>query len=353
MSIIVDSHNARAVLVGTATYLSPELSDLPETVKNVNWLADALTGPNGFLDGAYVRPMVDPHDSRQVLEAIAEQDCINDGLLLFYYTGHGLLDPEESLYLGMQDSDPDGWSVHRTSLPASELFAAMERVTAKYKVAILDCCFSGQAFDLASTAEIHLLTAADGTGQAQSDQDLTVFTRELLNLLDHGVPDGPRYLDLTTIYRRLAVAVPRPFPKRVPTPCQRAVNWTGDLCLVRNVAYRTARTKAGLLARARFAEQMSRLENTGPDPVKTAIELFEGIVADAMEEFPDGDDTVRVRHFHASLLGQAGEVRKAVELLETLIRERRNTTTPDALLKSAQASLEHWKQHASNEPSVS
>jgi hypothetical protein len=344
LSIIVDPRNARAVLVGTATYLSPELGDLPETATNVYELSDALTGPRGFLDRAYVRPMVDPHNARNVLDALSEQSGIDDGLLLFYYTGHGLLGSND-LCMGLPDSIPGERSVQRTSLQARELFAAMHRVTAKYKVAILDCCFSGLAFDASSAADIHLLTAANRTGKARSDRDRTVFTRELLHLLGNGIPDGPRCLDLTTIYRRLAVVVPRPSPNLVPTPWQRAANWTGDLCLARNVAYGTARTTEGLLARARFAEQTSKLKRTGPDPVKTAVELFEGIVADAVEQFPDRDDTVAFRHFHASLVARAGDTRKAIELLETLIRERRNTVTPDHLLKSAQASLEHWKRH--------
>ena len=348
MSIIVDPQNARALLVGTATYISPELGDLPETVTNVYELSDALTGPDGVFDLAYVQRMVDPLNAQKVLDVLSEQGGRDVELVLFYYSGHGLLGPNHSLCLGLPGSAPGDSSVQRTSLQAGELFAAMKGVQARYKVAILDCCFSGRAFDIPASSDIHLLTATDKTSKARSDRDRTAFTRELLYLLCKGIPDGPRYLDLTTIYRRLAIVLPTHLPKRFPTPSQRSVNWTSDLCLARNVAHGTARTRKGLRARARFAEQVSSLRSRGPDPVKTAVELFEGIVADAMLQFPADDDTVRFRHFHASLVGRTGDTRRAIELFETLIRERGNAVTPDALLEPLQAGLDHWRRKDSS-----
>ena len=309
-------------------------------------LADAISGPDSAFDRSYILPIPDPGDAHEVLDTLARQGGRTVELVLFYYAGHGLRGPGDSLCLGLPESAPAEGAVQRTSLQARDLFAVMERLHATYKVAILDCCFSGLAFDIPSATGIHLLTATNKTSKARSDQERTAFTRELLRLLRTGIPDGPPYLDLATIYRRLAILLPASFPKRYPVPWQRSVNWTGDLRLARNAAHGTGRTLEGLRARARFAEHMSSLRSRVPDPARTAIELLEGVVADAVLEYPAEHDTVHFRHLHASLVGQAGDAREATEMLEALIQELSSVSPDHSALEALKGSREHWRRQS-------
>jgi hypothetical protein len=92
----------------------------------------------------------------------------------------------------------------------------MRQVRAEHQVAIIDCCVAGRALDAPEASAIHLLTAVGRAKKALSPegQECTGFTSALLCLLcllcllAEGVPEGPEHLDLTTVYRHLAVTLP-------------------------------------------------------------------------------------------------------------------------------------------------
>jgi hypothetical protein len=164
-------------------------------------------------------------------------------MLLVYFAGHGLLDERTSdLFLALPDSGPG--LLHRALRYDDVRRLVMDASVADGKVVILDCCYSGAAMQggmsastsMADQARIegsYLLTASAETKLALAplDEPLTAFTGELLAALEHGVPDGPEYLDLDTLYwhtRRELEAKGRPVPQ------QRARNGGRSIALARN-----------------------------------------------------------------------------------------------------------------------
>ncbi|MEV6838269.1 caspase family protein [Streptomyces sp. NPDC051133] len=334
------------MLIGTATHVVPStLPPLPQAVANVAGLAAALTGPLGLLDPSAVHCRIDPQvpaDALTLLPATAGDEL---DLCLFYFAGHGMLGEDERLCLALPGSVDDEKSTEHTSLPVAAVFQAMRRVRAAHKVAVIDCCSAGRALDAPQAADIHLLTAVGRNRKALSpeSQEYTGFTGELLRLLTEGVPEEPEHLDLTTIYRRLAVILPG---AGLPPPVQRAFGASGDLALARNPAHGTACTGQGLLARARFAEQVKALGLTGrPRRVAQAVRLFEDIVTDAVRELgPTHRETLLYRHAYAAATGESGEPGRACALLKRIVADWESIAPPgDAELDAVRASHDHWQ----------
>ncbi|MGW3118717.1 hypothetical protein ACWDBW_16520 [Streptomyces sp. NPDC001107] len=61
----------------------------------------------------------------------------------------------------------------------------------------------------------------------------TGFTGSLLRLFERGIPDGPRQLNLVTVFQRLSVVLPT---SKLPRPHQRTSDHQGRLALVHNPA---------------------------------------------------------------------------------------------------------------------
>lgn len=335
-----------AVLVGTATHVVPStLPPLPQASASVTALADALTGPLGVFDPGAVHRRVDPQTPSDVFRLLPAPTGEQLDVLLFYFAGHGLRGADKRLCLAMPGSVDDGKRTERTSLPVAAVFQAMRQVRAEHKIAVLDCCFAGLALDAADAADIHVLAAAGRGKQAFTPEGhpQTGFTAALLRLLTEGVPDGPEHLDLSTLYRHLSVTLQA---ARLPEPLQRAFGTTGDLALFRNPAHGTAHTRPGLLARARFAEQVKALGLGGrPRRTAQAAHLFEGIALDAAAHLGPADpDTLRYRHVHASTTGESGDPHKACALLEQALADRQLIAPPDdPALSAARSSLTYWR----------
>jgi hypothetical protein len=347
-AVVPDRARSVAVLTGTASHVVPgTLPALPQAAAGVAALAAALTGPQGVLDPSAVHTRVDPTAPADVLNLFPAPGAGPFDLCLFYFAGHGVRAEGDRLCLALPGSVDDERAAERTSLPAAAVFQAMRMVRAEHKVAILDCCFAGRALDIPDAADIHLLAAAGRVRKARTPPGSRYpgFTGALLSLLTEGVPDGPAHLDLGTLYRRLAVRLPA---ADLPEPLQRAYGTTGDLALARNRAHGTGTTRAGLLSRARFAEQTRKSgERDRPRRLAQAVELFAGIASDAGAAFgPTDRDTLRYRHAHATAVGTAGAAGRACALLERIVADwDRAAPADDADARRARASRDYWSNH--------
>ncbi|UGT43284.1 tetratricopeptide repeat protein [Nocardia yamanashiensis] len=221
----------RAALIGVSSYT--HLPAIPAASNNVAAMARLLTSPTGGgLADQHCTALVDPEQSTQVGAAVAAVRSAED-VLLVYYTGHGLLDQRGQLYLALRGSNPSqpDWSSVSFALLRNELIASR----AKSRILILDCCFSGRAFEAMSdqaalvNGQIDIRgtytiasSAANEPSIAPKGAPHTAFTAALL--------EAATTADLTLdeLYTRIDEILQR---GGHPRPQRRSVNAAGGLRL--------------------------------------------------------------------------------------------------------------------------
>ena len=152
---------SRALLIGVSKYISApdtptsslepsdmsasegvSLQNLNGPVNDVRRLQDVLTAGGAFQE-SQIKLLPDPgfQDLRvAVMELLNNRR--NFDTVLLYYSGHGWLDENESLYLCPSDAGKGptkAWMIESKWI--SEL---LEECRAKTKIVILDCCFAGR-----------------------------------------------------------------------------------------------------------------------------------------------------------------------------------------------------------------
>lgn len=232
-----DREASRAVLIGVGTYdHSERLHHIPAAPNNLADLHQLLTAPGGVLSTQNCWTVEDPGSSAQIghiLEDAAEEAT---DTLLVYYTGHGVLDSRGRLHLALTGTDPD--RTRWTALPFSILREAILESPAATRILILDCCFSGRAFEALSDGPDAVLGEADIVGTytitssarnepsfAPAGERHTAFTAALLSAAR---TPGLTLDDLYTRTRRHLQRNGHPKPQR------RATNAAGQMVLFPN-----------------------------------------------------------------------------------------------------------------------
>lgn len=241
-----DPQESRVVLAGASTFTNEELTQLPAVIKNLDALRELLSRVWGLPD-ENCKVIADPALPQDLSRAVREAAQDATDTLLIYYAGHGLLDTRGHLYLAVPDSDPN--SAYDTAVPYEWLSRALATSPAARRVVILDCCYSGRALGFQSAGDIsqavsglvdmdgtYLLTATAATALALSPpgEPHTAFTGELVALLTEGLDDGPRFLDLNTIFRQLRRRLAR---KQRPQPQSQCGNQLGGAPFAPNPSY--------------------------------------------------------------------------------------------------------------------
>ncbi|MFF7247042.1 caspase family protein [Embleya sp. NPDC008237] len=218
------------VLVGAHDFT--HLAPLPAVARNLARLRELLTDPRVWgLPAQHCVVIEQPEHRDEVLDALADAAAAATDLVLLYYAGHGLISPDtEDLLLSLPRCRPDR---AYTTLPFQEVrnvLRSARRVPAK--AVLLDCCFAGRALtggmgaedtrlaELSRVEGTYVLAAASATRQAiaPAGERYTAFTGRLIDVLEHGVPGGPRALDLATVHDHLHRVLPE---SGFPAPQQR------------------------------------------------------------------------------------------------------------------------------------
>jgi hypothetical protein len=243
-----DFAQSRAVLIGTARYRSSRLADLPSVANNVAALRARLTDPalSGF-PADRCTGIVNPRRPDRVLRPVQRAAEEARDLLLVYYAGHGLLDRDGELHLGLRLShEQQPW----TSVRFAEFAGQILESGARTKIVILDCCYSGRAMQHLhmsddglvekATAQLdidglYVLTssAANKPSLAPEGDEFTAFTGRLLKYIDAGLPGPQELLTMQALYRAVHSDMHR---HRLPRPQQYSGNLVGEAALVRNRA---------------------------------------------------------------------------------------------------------------------
>ncbi|WP_341514534.1 caspase family protein (plasmid) [Rhodococcus qingshengii] len=150
-----DIDRSRAVLIGVSRYEMDEqpitpgseaLPPLDSVSANLTDLRQLLTDPDlGTFTSEHCELLENPQRPHQIGDIIASAAREAEDVLLVYYAGHGLVDSRGRLYLGLPGTNPAQTSW--TSLPFETLREALLDSPAKIRILILDCCFSGRAFE--------------------------------------------------------------------------------------------------------------------------------------------------------------------------------------------------------------
>ncbi|MFC5720809.1 hypothetical protein ACFP1Z_11595 [Streptomyces gamaensis] len=242
----------RAVLVGTGRHApGSALPGLPGVDTTLDDLHRALREVCGMPEEHIHRVPADataPDVQAAVEQAVAEAT----GTVLFCYTGHGLLGPDDELYLATHAVMAEDRVSH--GVPYHVVKGFLGRAVGG-SVVILDCCFSGRAaapgphgprgvFDSALPDGSFLLTSASGfaVSYAPEGERHTLFGGRLLRLLREGDPSGPPLLTMDGVHAFLD----RSFRDGPVRPHRQSAGTLGTLIVAPNRAYRPQRAPTAL-----------------------------------------------------------------------------------------------------------
>ncbi|WP_199814515.1 caspase family protein, partial [Streptomyces sp. NRRL S-104] len=257
-----DPKKSRAILIGAAEYA--HLPSIPAARRNVNALQKILTGSTSWhLPYGNCKVVHDPKTPEELVDPIHQGAEEATDTLLVYYAGHGLRGESRGELRLTRSTSRSGAS--HTSTDYNEIREILLSAPALRRIVILDCCYAASALGVmsdpaGSIAEealiegTYLIAAAGETQAAIADngQGFTVFTGELVELLQRGIPDEPRkYLDLDLIFTHLHRSLRA---KARPLPHKRVRNSLGGLSVSLNAQWSGRVQTSGYAAKPQFAD---------------------------------------------------------------------------------------------------
>ena len=251
-----DYSRSRAVVMGTWDYVY--LQPVPAVANSLVRMSGLLTGPLCGWPRGRVLDWPNEQGPGDLLDrlVVAFEDVTD--VALFYYVGHGQMDEDDQLCLGLTESRTESHRRPTTSLQFGAVRRALNRSDAAVKIVILDCCFAGLAIprgnilaadpgsmgDLAAVRGAYTMTASGAyntawyeTGQ-DAAQPQTYFTRYLADLVETGIPGQGPELRLHPLFTRLRDNLRR---DGRPTPVARSADAAREFVFARNAAFQTSR----------------------------------------------------------------------------------------------------------------
>lgn len=206
-----DPSTSRAVLVGFPRYESEDFPDRPTIAANIRALAQLLADRTVLgLPPRHIIATEETADAGTVLKTIYEAAVQATDTLLVYFAGHGFLDDGGELEMAVYECDRK-----RTFLALK--YRDLRRIVlqscrARFKVTMLDCCFSGAAAGLGGGGERDfarqtvidgtcVMTACSGTqiAQAPPNEQYTAYTGQLIAAMSEGVEGAEAFLTPQTL----------------------------------------------------------------------------------------------------------------------------------------------------------
>ncbi|MFN5860539.1 MAG: caspase domain-containing protein, partial [Pseudanabaena sp.] len=226
-----------ALLVGTSEY--PDCDKLPPlhgSLLDVDAMQRVLVANGEF---AAEDVVVLKNASRQAIEDAIHnlfntRDRQKDDLVLFYFSGHGVVDEANKLFLGTPSTRKEGNKIVKpTTVAATYLQEAMNDSKSQHQVLILNCCFSGafaQGMTVMDDGSVNLKNQLGGKGRAiltsssstqfsfQPDGEMSIYTRYLVEGIETGAADrdGDRKISIDELHEYAALKVSQESPNMTP-----------------------------------------------------------------------------------------------------------------------------------------
>lgn len=249
-----DRSRSWAVLIGTSRY--DELAQVPAAANSLESMYRLLTGPLCGWPAGRVTRIQELKEPGNLPDRLVELFSQAEDVALFYYVGHGQVDFEDQLCLGLTGSRVQSERRATTSLTFDTVRRALRASPAATKVVILDCCFAGHAVHdrnaLAGTDEVDIAELAGASGaytlaatgpastawfESGADSPLphTHFTRAFVDTVARGIPGAADMLTLEPVYHRLREVLPA---AGSPAPTRISRHNADAFAFARNTAYR-------------------------------------------------------------------------------------------------------------------
>ena len=226
-----------ALLVGTSEYPQCEnLSPLHGSLLDVDAMQRVLVSNGEFSADDVV---VLKNSSRQAIEDAIHnlfngRDRQKEDLVLFYFSGHGVVDEGNKLFLGTPSTRKEGTKIVKpTTVAATYLHDAMNDSKSQHQVLIFNCCFSGafaQGMTVMNDGSVNLKNQLGGKGRAiltsssstqfsfQPDGEMSIYTRYLVEGIETGAADwdGDSKISIDELHEYAALKVSQESPNMTP-----------------------------------------------------------------------------------------------------------------------------------------
>ncbi|TCO55645.1 caspase family protein [Actinocrispum wychmicini] len=252
----IDFTRSRAILVGTGHY-THGLPGMPAALNSLAAMRALLTGPHCGWPKSRIAVFPDKTTGARLDQRIAALIHDTTDVLLFYYVGHGQLLDGEHLGMALVDTHSAPTMRYATSLRLNDLREELtRRCSARVKVVILDCCFSGlatrntQGIGLADQVRLvtkvegaYTLTASRASQKAiyeDGPAGLTYFTKIFTDVVHDGIPGTGAQLTLKNIHQEVATRLLHlnlPDGHLRPEPSTLVMDTAEQLAFARNVAH--------------------------------------------------------------------------------------------------------------------
>jgi hypothetical protein len=267
------------VLIGVSAYECAEFPPIRAARNSLQAMQSLLADPAlcGW-PAERITIIANPSSAAELADRIADLAEATTGVLLLYYVGHGVLSARGELCLTVTSTRPNRPKI--TGLPWETLAEVLRICPARTRLAILDCCFAGQAIEAlgaASSRDLADITHVDGVytltattrnrtahvpPPGQQDTACTSFTGELLDLIRSGIPGKSPWLTFSDIYPELRQRLQA---KGLPAPSQRGTDTAHQFPFTANSANHAGGTARTL----KFRGGDSRSETSNdPEPVR-------------------------------------------------------------------------------------
>ncbi len=193
----------KALLIGVSQYEAglPPLAAAPKDVAAMQRVLQS--SELGAFDE--VKMLIDPDlEAMQTAIDLLFQSCQKGDLGLLYFSGHGITDDSDRLYLATRRTSKD--TFRSTAVSASFIQGIMrDRSYQRQHVLILDCCYSGAFAEgwLAKSADINLkpqlevegsvvLTSSTSTQKSYEDKEgeLSLYTNYIVQGIESGAAES-------------------------------------------------------------------------------------------------------------------------------------------------------------------